>query len=189
MSAKWQCSSCSRPPRYYSGPYICRHCIQECQTIGFFCRTPKPSWYQSLLRACVHAFSSLRPLISAGIYHSESHRSLDGGNESLLSNICRIAAAKEVNLLLHNLLPVISPRALIKHQASTLADLLSKAIWWSSNCLWTTESLKRATAVGHLFVLSGTIKKCQIISLTFSPSTFNVDFGDPHNRNKLWHLY
>lgn len=98
----------------------------------FFCRTPKPSWYQSLLRACVYAFSSLRPLISAGVYHSESHRSLDGGNESLLSNICRIAAAKEVNLLLHNLLPVISPRALIKHQASTLADLLSKAIWWSS---------------------------------------------------------
>lgn len=150
MSAKWQYSSCSHPPRYYSGPYICRHCIQECQTIGFFCRTPKPSWYQSLLRACVHAFSSLRPLISAGIYHSESHRSLDGGNESLLSNICRIAAAKEVNLLLHNLLPVISPRALIKHQASTLADLLSKAIWWSSmrplnyweleksNCCWSS---------------------------------------------------
>lgn len=125
---------CSRPPRYYSDPYICRPLYSGMPNyrLFFFCRRPKPSWYQSLLRACVHAFSSLHPLISAGIYHSESHRSLDGGNESLLSNICRVAAAKEVNLLLRNLLPVISPRALIKHQASTPADLLSKAIWWRS---------------------------------------------------------
>lgn len=50
-------------------------------------------------------------LVPAGVPHSESHRSLDWGNESPLSNICCFTAVEELNLLLYNILPVISPSA------------------------------------------------------------------------------
>lgn len=101
----------------------------------------------------------VHPVISAGVPHSESHRSLDWWNDSPLSNICHITAVQELNVLLHNILPIISPNASIHHQSGTLADLLSNAIWLSSVASELLRAWNRATGDSHRSVLNGTIKK------------------------------
>ena len=98
------------------------------------------------------------------------------GNESPLSNICRITAVKEVNLLLHNIGPIISPSVWINHQASTQVDLLPNAKWLSS--MWPLNYWELGTEqlVSLLFVLGGAIKRCSIIILTLRMLTLNVNF-------------
>lgn len=128
--------------------------------LHWWSRFPVSSSYQKLFSAST-AYSSTCP--SRDPSQRISQKFGRRGNESLLSNICRITAVKELNLLLHNIRPTMSPSVWINHQASTQVDLLSNAIWLS--WMWPLNYWEPGTEqlVSVLFVLGGNIKMCSVI--------------------------